>query len=121
MTRGTLTYIGPKSREIDLLLTRLEKEGYEIKKTTATTAVQQIKKHKPLAILASESCSKPQVIAWANIRIGKTSPPVILVSHDPVDIESTPQIGEVWPLHSISLAECVKRLKFALQLTQLKL
>ncbi len=126
MTRGTLTYIGNQTREVDLLLTRLEKEGYEIKKLKPSVTVYgHAIKAKPLAILIGETISQSVLEGICGIATKAGSRgarlPVILVGNDEIDpkLTNTKGLGEVWRLHQISLAEAIKRLRFAIQLTQL--
>lgn len=128
MTRGTLTYIGNQTREIDLLLTRLEKEGYTITKLKpSATIYSRAYKVKPLALLVQETVSRNVIDGICRIAAKSGSQrsriPVILVGNDEVDPKLTRinGLGEVWKLHQISLAEVVKRLRFAIQICQLAL
>jgi DNA-binding NtrC family response regulator len=123
MTRGTIAFIGSGGREIELLQARLEKDGYALVcLPISSTVYNKIRKVQPQAVLVTDRCSKGLVegIVAATKKF-KTKIPVIMVTNDlPLEPFYTFKgLGEVWRLHSITLAESMRRLRFAIQLCQI--
>ena len=128
MTRGNLSYIGPTTREIELLLARLTKEGYEVERYRVSAFVYgHAFKAKPLAVLVSDSVRKSVIDGLGRIALRANSGlrrlPLIVVGHDEIDpkITALSGVSEVWRLHQIHLAEAVKRLRFAIKMCQISM
>lgn len=128
MTKGTLAFVGTPTRETDLLLIRLEKEGYHVTRYAASHSVySRLFKAKPIAIVIAQTTPRQIVTTIIGLapkgRSSKGRVPIIITAHDQIDpkLAAIKGIGEVWKLHQITLAEVVKRLRFAIQLCQLTL
>lgn len=121
--RGTIVIIGSGGREVDLLAARLEKEHYEVLRLKQTATVfGRAARLKPQAVLMTDSCKKSTVEGIVYVfRRFKTRVPVLLVTHDvlPAPLARSKGVGEVIALHTISLAEVVRRVRFAIALCQI--
>lgn len=120
--RGTVMVIGKGGKEIDLFVARLKKDGFEVDRTQEKgSSASQVSRTKPQAVFLTEHCSKSTIESVASTaKRFRTKIPVILLSNDPIDEQTkTKFVGEVFALHAISLAEAMRRLKFAIELCHL--
>lgn len=121
MIRGHIALVGTFNREIELLSLRLEKEGYEVSMLRPTATVYgRIARLRPVAVLVTSACSKHCIDGLnATLKRFRSRVPMIAVVADASEAFGRKGIGEIWCLHSISLLEVTKRLKFAISLCQL--
>lgn len=123
MTRGTIALVGADGREIALLVARLQKEGYAVARLGPSAAIYgRVARLKPQAVLVTDCCRRATVDGLvARLAGEKTRPPLIILTNDrpAAALGWARGWGEVWPLHELSLAEVVGRLRFAIELTQL--
>ncbi len=125
MTRGTVVIIGRKNREIELLKSRLEKEKYGVELVTPDQrALQWLSANVAQAVLCTDTCTRSVFLRVQTVMKRHRSyryVPLLVVTEDAVadDIETTDRVGEVLRLHRITLAEAIRRLRRAIQLTQL--
>lgn len=125
MTKGTILFVGPVNRESELLEQRLRREGYQSQwHKTPHTLYSWLKKHHPQAILITGQTPQPkveQVLRCARALRHTRHVPILCVAADeaPGFLLKIKGIGETLKLHSISLAEALRRLRLAIELSQL--
>ncbi len=125
MTRGTVLLVGQLDRESELLANRLEREKFAlVLSVTERQLVQWCRTNTAQAVFFSRRATRQTVErSLQSIRAHKHMAhiPAILIADTDVapNLVGVKGIGEVFRLHQITLAEAVRRLVLAIQLTQL--
>lgn len=125
MTRGTVLLIGRHSRESELFATRLEREHFQVDRCVQEGKVfQWLKKNPVRAILFTPHCSRRLIERIETYVHGqpktKRLPMILLADQDVLPThQNIKGIGEAFRFHVIPLAEAVRRLELAIQLSQL--
>lgn len=124
MTRGTILLVGPRKREYDLFLARLEKDGFSVeRKAGLKETVKWLKNEWPQAVLFSaESSPKAAGDLMRVMQARKQKLPFIVVSLDeaPQALSSLKGIAEVFPLHSLAVSHALRRLTLGIKLCQIR-
>lgn len=127
MHRGTVAFVGPKNREIELLIQRLEHEHFLVVPLPAKGSVYRwFGLNSAQAILVGQYVPTQftkSLTSWLRgAKKTRTSPIIIVGDSAPEESEPLPDgVGERWQLHHLTLAEAVRRLTFAIQVSQLTL
>lgn len=126
MTRGTIVLIGPKVREVDLFMDRLERDGFYVSYFSAGKNLGTwLHKNRAQAVLFTAHCDR-KIVERVTSKLktnGKLRFTPALVVSDmgvPEWFTKISGLGEVLQLHKITLAQSVKRLGLAIQLSQLR-
>ncbi len=125
MTHGTVLVLGNKSREIELLIARLEKEQYSVYHYPANNqAYRGIKHNNPQSVLINATCSPAFIQRVVRTLLGHKRlryVPVLLVTdlEVPARLHQIRGVGETFKLHTIPLALAMRRLHRAVALSQL--
>lgn len=124
MTRGTILLIGPRKREYDLFLSRLEKEGFSVeRKAGFKETVKWLRDAWPQAVLFSAEC--PPKVATDTIRVmsvRKQKLPFIILGRDEVAplLRAVKGIAEEFLLHRLAVSHAVRRLILGIKLCQIR-
>ncbi len=124
MTRGTILLVGPRKREYDLFLARLEKDGFAVeRKTSVKDVAKWLRDEWPQAVLFAAE-NKPQTVQDI-IRVmsaRKQKLPFILLGIDdaPANLVSIKGIAEIFLLHSLAVSHALRRLTLGIKLCQIR-
>ncbi len=125
MTRGTVLFVGKMDRESELLVSRLKRDAFTVDHCATERQLGVWCRTNTAQAVLFTRLTPPFVIkrALAAIRYYKRMQhiPAVLVADTTVAPEQTAikGLGEVFYLHRITVAEAVRRLLLAIQLTQL--
>lgn len=125
MTKGTILFIGPRDREIELLVSRLQKEHFTIAELSDYASVSRwLRQSTPQAVLFTRRCPRKTIESCLSLlrsqRKTRSLPAILVTDGDvPSELTGIKGIGEAFKLHKISLAEALRRLQLAIQLCQL--
>ncbi len=123
MIRGTVLVIGRRERSLEVMTARLEREGYTVAFLAPDSGVYRwLRRQRPQAVLVSDGWA-PRGVArlarWLRAQ-GKTRyTPLILVTTESGASKMSANVGEVFALDSLALAEIVRRLALAVELSEI--
>ncbi len=124
MTRGTILLVGPRKREYDLFLARLEKDGFAVeRKTSVKDVAKWLRDEWPQAVLfAAENKSQTVQDIIRIMSARKQKLPFILLGIDdaPTNLVSIKGIAETFLLHSLAVSHALRRLTLGIKLCQIR-
>lgn len=124
MTRGTILLVGPRKREYDLFLERLQKEGFTVERKKSQVEISKwLKDEWPQAVLFSAECPTKTVSdVMRVIQQKKQKLPFVVLGLDeaPEAVVSLKGIAEVFLLHSLAVSHALRRLVLGIQLCQIR-
>lgn len=124
MTRGTILVVGPRKREYDLFLARLEKDGFAVERKTKFADVGKwLRNDWPQAVLFAVE-NRPQLVRDI-IRVmssRKQKLPFILMGIDdvPAEMARVKGVAETFLLHSLAVSHALRRLTLGIKLCQIR-